>query len=181
MFHQLPPLNLTPEDIENDPNATINNLDPVIDGDFVAKANETFWDFSDSGDEGTDGGTISYYFSYTDDGVLYYALFVGTPGMYGDGATPFVEDDFVTTTDSETPSEIIPSSAWQFHEKGWQGAVINTGSTTETGDVFKGALYDGVDSIMYYYPITRWTGTGDSLDIANHLWDIRYSIELPGE
>jgi hypothetical protein len=99
MLFQLAPVNLTIYDIDNDPNAEINNLDPVTDGDFVAKANTSLWDFSDSEYQ---TGEKSYYFSYTDDGVLYYALFVGAPGIYGAGGTPFTEDDFITTS-SETP------------------------------------------------------------------------------
>lgn len=93
-------VNMTPDDI--DP-AYLSNLDPVVDGDFVTKANTTFWDFSDS--TYPEPG-INYYFSYTDDGVLYYALFIGTPGTYGTGGTPFTEDDFVTTTSNEVDPTI---------------------------------------------------------------------------
>jgi len=101
MLYALPTTFVTPEEIEDDPNSVTFNLDPVVDGDFVTKANTTFWDFSDSTypDDG-----MNFYFSYTDDGVLYYALFVGDPnsvdpvGIYGTGGTPFTEDDFVTTT-----------------------------------------------------------------------------------
>lgn len=98
MLYPLPPTFVTPEDIEDDPNSVTYNLDPVTDGDFISKANTTFWDFTESTypDEG-----MNFYFSYTDDGVLYYALFVGTPGTYGSGGTPFTEDDFVTTTSDE--------------------------------------------------------------------------------
>lgn len=104
MLFQLPVLNLTPEDIENDPNAVIINIDPVVDGDYITKANESFWDFSDSDYE---NGTKSYYFSYTFEGDLYYALFVGEPGTYGDGGDSlFTEDDFVDTTNSGVQPEI---------------------------------------------------------------------------
>lgn len=129
----LPVNYLTPADIENDPNAIIQNLDPVVDGDYITKANTSFWDFSDSGEPGTDGGTISYYFTYTDDGVLYYALFVGTPGEYGTGATPFVETDFVDSTNSNVqPTDdffefIIPSTielATLSHIRNDQSSII---------------------------------------------------------
>lgn len=105
MLYPLPVTNVTPEQIEDDPNSVIYNLDPVTDGDFIAKANTTFWDFSDS-TYPEDG--MNYYFSYTDDGVLYYALFIGTPtpGTYGTGGTPFTEDDFVTTTSNEVDPTI---------------------------------------------------------------------------
>lgn len=127
MLFQLPSLNLTPEDIESDPNVSIVNLDPVVDGDFVSKANESFWDFSDSDYQ---NGGQSYYFSYTDDGVLYYALFVGTPGTYGDGATLFTEDDFVDTTNSGVQPEIPESiSVWvdgEYSNNQYVSKVINS-------------------------------------------------------
>lgn len=104
MLFRLQEVNLTPEDIENDPNAVIINIDPVVDGDYITKANESFWDFSDSDYE---NGTKSYYFSYTFEGDLYYALFVGEPGTYGDGGDSlFTEDDFVDTTNSGVQPEI---------------------------------------------------------------------------
>lgn len=127
MLFQLPPLNLTPDDVIDDPNVSIVNLDPVVDGDFVSKANESFWDFSDSDYQ---NGGQSYYFSYTDDGVLYYALFVGTPGTYGDGATLFTEDDFVDTTNSGVQPEIPESiSVWvdgEYSNNQYVSKVINS-------------------------------------------------------
>lgn len=177
MLFQLPVLNITPEDIENDPNAAITNLDPVVDGDFITKANTTLWDFSDSDYE---NGGQAYYFSYTDDGVLYYALFIGTPGTYGTGGDAmFTEDDFVTTTDSDVPGEIIDTSPFQFRKKGWQGSVFNTGAPGEKGDVYGGAVYES--GIMYHYPMTRYIGTGDPLDIGNHVWNISETIPLDDE
>lgn len=131
MLFQLPSLNLTPEDIEDDPNASIVNLDPVVDGDFVSKANESFWDFSDSDYQ---NGGQSYYFSYTDDGVLYYALFIGTPGTYGDGATPFTEDDFVDTTNSGVDPE--PSDNYVLKNPSPETEQTIQGDITITGDIY---------------------------------------------
>lgn len=82
-------------------NSEIFNLDPITT-DFIDKANESTWDFSDSGELDAEGRPKSYYFSYTDDGILYYALFVGDPTQspYGDGGTAFVAGDFITTTNN---------------------------------------------------------------------------------
>jgi lysophospholipase L1-like esterase len=91
---------LTPEDIKDDPNAIINNLDPVVAGDFITKANQAVWDLGDSGEVQEDGGVRSYYFTYTDKGVLYFALFKGVPGIYGGSGTQFTADDFVISTNS---------------------------------------------------------------------------------
>lgn len=71
MLYSLAVLNTTPDDIESDPNNEINNLDPVIDGDFVTKANQGVWPFTDSTYPDPEK---NYYFTYTDDGVLYFAL-----------------------------------------------------------------------------------------------------------
>lgn len=53
------------------------------------------------------GNPKTYYFSFTQDGVLYYAQFVGAQGLYGGVETPFVESDFVVTTNDtigDTPN-----------------------------------------------------------------------------
>lgn len=104
-FRRISISRLSPEDIENDPNAIFNNLDPVIAGDFISKANQLVWDFSDSQQQQEDGGIKSYYFTYTKDGVLYFALFNGVPGIYGGTETPFTEDMFVVTTNSDITPE----------------------------------------------------------------------------
>lgn len=89
----------TPSDITV--NSQTFNIDPITTN-FVDKANESTWDFSDSGELDENGRPKSYYFSYTDDGILYYALFIGNPALspYGDGGTPFVAGDFITTTNN---------------------------------------------------------------------------------
>lgn len=101
---------LTPEDVEKDPNAVIENLDPVVDGDFVSKANQTVWDFSDSPEQQEDGGVKSYYFTYTNNSKLNFALFNGTPGVYGDLETPFTGEMFVITTNSNATPLITHTS-----------------------------------------------------------------------
>lgn len=89
----------TPSDITV--NSQTFNLDPITTN-FIDKANESTWDFSDSGELNAEGRPKSYYFSYTDGGILYYALFIGNPALspYGDGGTAFVAGDFTTTTNN---------------------------------------------------------------------------------
>lgn len=120
MLFPLPVNYLTAADIENDPEATIYNLDPVTDGDFISKANLAFWDFQES--TYPDPGQ-NFYFSYTDDGVLYYALFVGEPDTYGVGGNQlFVSEDFITTANSNTEPEIpLPSKTSDLENDGETG------------------------------------------------------------
>lgn len=103
-FRLLSTTRVTPEDVKEDPNAVINNIDPVTDGDFISKANTETWDFGDSGEVQPESGIRTYYFSYTDDGVLYFALFKGIPGIYGGTETPFTIDQFVISTNSKEAS-----------------------------------------------------------------------------
>lgn len=88
------------DNLLSEPNAVINNLGELPDGNFVAAANALSWDFSDSG-ANDESGIKTYYFSYETDGVLYFAQFVGAPNNYGGGYTDqFTTADFVSTTDS---------------------------------------------------------------------------------
>ncbi|RWW99717.1 beta strand repeat-containing protein [Flavobacterium cerinum] len=100
MITQLATLNLTQDDIQNDPGAIIYNIDPVTNGDYLLKANTSLWDFSDSGYINEDDSIKTYYFSYSVNDVLYFAQFKGIPGIYGLNNTPFEEEDFVATTNS---------------------------------------------------------------------------------
>lgn len=51
----------------------------------------------------------------------------------------------------------------------------------EAGDFFEGYKLDTVSNIIYYYPLTRWNGTGDVQNMANHIWIERTKLTLPGE
>lgn len=136
-FRLISILDTTPEDIENDPNAVIIPLVGVVDGDFLATANLTEWDFSDSGEEQPDGGFKTYYFSYTDDGVEYFVRFIGTAGIYGGGVEPdFTAPDFTAATNSG----IIPDPTPNLQQVTDVGAittnamtVIEAGSETTYG------------------------------------------------
>lgn len=105
MIFQLASLNLTPEDIQNTPGTLIYNLDPVTNEDYITKANETTWDFTNSGEVNEDGSIVTYYFSYTTEDILYFVQFKGTPTIYGFGNTPFEEEDFAATTNSNVTPE----------------------------------------------------------------------------
>ena len=88
------------QDLLSEPNAVIENLGSVPDGDFVTVANERLWDFADS-DAPTEVGIKTYYFSYDTNGVLYFAQFIGTPGIYGDMASKkFKLEDFTSSTNT---------------------------------------------------------------------------------
>lgn len=128
MITQLATLNLTPDDVQNDPGAIIYNIDPVTNGDYLLKANSSLWDFSDSGHINEDDSIKTYYFSYSVDNVLYFAQFKGTPGVYGLNNTPFEEEDFVATTNSN----ITPTPT--FEQILAQGGNKNISQLTNNGD-----------------------------------------------
>lgn len=128
MITQLATLNLTPDDVQNDPGAIIYNIDPVTNGDYLLKANNSFWDFSDSGHINEDDSIKTYYFSYSVDNVLYFAQFKGAPGVYGLNNTPFEEEDFVATTNSN----ITPTPT--FEQILAQGGNKNISQLTNNGD-----------------------------------------------
>jgi len=116
------------QDLLSEPNAVIENLGSVPDGDFVATANERLWDFSDS-DAPTEVGIKTYYFSYETDGVLYFAQFIGTPGIYGDmSSKKFKIEDFTSSTDTRVTE--IPNLEQVVAE----GGNINISQLTNNGD-----------------------------------------------
>jgi hypothetical protein len=84
---------LNPSDIIDDDTAVINYLGEIENGDYITVANESEWDFFDT--------DYTYYFSYVTDGVLYYVVFVGEPGLYGNENQLFVEADFIDSTNSD--------------------------------------------------------------------------------
>lgn len=128
MITQLATLNLTPDDVQNDPGAIIYNIDPVTNGDYLLKANNSLWDFSDSGHIHEDDSIKTYYFSYSVNDVLYFAQFKGTPGIYGLNNTLFEEEDFVATTNSN----ITPTPT--FEQILTQGGNKNISQLTNNGD-----------------------------------------------
>ncbi|WP_417365902.1 pyocin knob domain-containing protein [Flavobacterium beibuense] len=101
-FESLPPIPVTIDDLQQDPNAEIINIDPVVNGDYISKANQSIWDFTASGQPGVDGNPIAFYLSYTYDNgsgdKLYFVKFVGPAGNYGSGLTPLTENHFVSST-----------------------------------------------------------------------------------
>ena len=92
--------NLLVDHLLSEPNAVINNLGTIPDGNYLAAANASEWDFLDSGLD-SDIGPKTYYFSYETDGVLYFVQFIGSPDLYGGVYDiKFTADDFVSSTDS---------------------------------------------------------------------------------
>lgn len=51
----------------------------------------------------------------------------------------------------------------------------------EAGDFFNGYKLDEITNIMYFYPLTRWTGTGDVQDIENHIYNNKVKLTFMGE
>jgi uncharacterized protein YjhX (UPF0386 family) len=133
----------------SEPNAIINNLGELPDGDFLTAANATPWDFSDAGTEG-EAGIKTYYFSYETEGVLYFVQFVGVPGTYGSSYTAqFTTADFVSTTDSRITD--IPTLEEVLAQGGNINVVKKTGETIQSIDgtiITNGHLsaHDGIDT-----------------------------------
>jgi len=102
MFKLLSTTSTTIEDITNDPNTRTISLGELSDGDYVTAANSVTRDLSN--DE------LIYYFSYTQDGVLYLVQFIGDNGTYGGSGTQLVTGDFATSTNSDvTPAQDLES------------------------------------------------------------------------
>ncbi|PZR24450.1 MAG: hypothetical protein DI539_00295 [Flavobacterium psychrophilum] len=116
------------DDLLSEPNAIINNLGELPEGDYVTAANASSWDFTESGADG-ESGIKTYYFSYETNGVLYFVQFVGVPGNYGQGYTAqFTESDFVSSTDSRITD--IPT----LEDILEQGGNTNVSQLTNDGD-----------------------------------------------
>jgi len=120
--------NYVVQDLLSEPNAVIENLGSISDGDFVTVANERLWDFADS-DAPTEVGIKTYYFSYETEGVLYFAQFIGTPGIYGDMASKkFNLEDFTSSTDTRVTE--VPNLEQVLAE----GGNTNISQLTNNGD-----------------------------------------------
>lgn len=122
---------LTTSDVEEDENSQINDLGEVPDGNFIDVANQSEWNFSTTG--------TSYYFSYTVDEVLFFALFVGEAGNYGGGLgnDDFTEADFIATTNSQVQPIVIPNLQ----------QVLNEGSVVTGSSI---SLIDGNDKLELF-------------------------------
>lgn len=121
---------LTGDDVNNATGSTIITLGEIEDGDYLTAANSQERDFSDAGTFDENGNYISYYFSYTQDEVLYFVQFIGEPGIYGGSG---VDNNDFTTTDfvGSTNSEIQPTPGLQ--------EVTNAGPNTTNPITIVGA------------------------------------------
>ena len=152
MLHLLPLESIVPDDITDDQESQIIALGEVANtAGFLQSANSEPRNFNDDGQ--------SYYFSYSINNVLYFALFVGEPDEYG-GVTGnnFTAEDFIAITDSEvTPGPVAPT----LQEVLISGSsatitsdlVVNTTNATlqvkEDGDLFSG----GTGTATLQYPV----------------------------
>ncbi|MHA3787108.1 hypothetical protein ACX0HA_02780 [Flavobacterium hauense] len=105
MLWMLPARNLLPTDLTENPDITIEPLVVPESKTFVDVANESLRYWEDNGNE-TDSSSIKqYYFTFEKGGTLLFAFFKGTAGTYGNDATPFTEEMFSITTQSDTAPE----------------------------------------------------------------------------
>ncbi|WP_297334645.1 hypothetical protein [Flavobacterium sp.] len=103
---------ITPEDITRETSgASIISLGEIPDGNFLAAANSSQRDFSNSGMADENGTIKSYYFTYTNDSVLNFVQFVGEAGVYNGNITP---DDLVSSTNSKASPIIDYESVLQY-------------------------------------------------------------------
>lgn len=163
-FYPISIMNTTPDDVEDDPNATIIPLDDVVDNDFLAVANLTEWDFSDSGEIANDGGTISYYFSFTGiGGVEYFVRFIGDAGIYGGTEPHFVEADFTEVTNSDVTPE-PPQCKWK--------KITVTSDQATAGEIqdndFIGATMDFIISSLFGTQITDFSFVSETGTITRY-------------
>jgi len=156
-------------DVDPDyPGTVINDLGTIDDGNYISVLNADSWDLTDAGSVITvDGQNYekNYYFSYTDDGVLYLIQFVGAPDEYGVGGTPFEAEDFVATTNSDVEPVAAPiqqAGQYYFLRKGWQGSTPNTGAQGEIGD-----LYEGTPNSNINVELAKYLG-GEMTDLDNY-------------
>lgn len=116
------------DELLSEPNAIIENLGEVPDGNFIIAANKKVWDFTQSGFDG-DTGIKTYYFSYETSGVLYFAQFVGIPDLYGGiYDAKFKISDFIASTNSQVTN--IPTLANVLA----QGGNTNISQLTNNGN-----------------------------------------------
>ncbi|OIQ22213.1 MAG: hypothetical protein BM557_02215 [Flavobacterium sp. MedPE-SWcel] len=124
---------LTNDDITSNDGATITDLGTLATGDYLTAVNSEPRDFSNSGALNEDGNIISHYFSYTQDGVLYFVQFVGAAGLYN-SQNPLLEDDFVSSTNSSVEPNIEVQDATS-EQKGILQLTGDLGGTSENPTV----------------------------------------------
>lgn len=150
-LYLLAPRNLTPEDLENDPDVVIEPLDVAVGENFIDVANASLWTWGDSG-EITETGIKQYYFSYEKDGELVFAYFKGTAGSYGAGATAFTDDMFVITTKAGVLPEKTKLSEFKNDGDGKAPFITAVGETNydvadNTGVLVTDGLYNNCPTI----------------------------------
>lgn len=156
--------NLLANHLLSEPNAVINNLGSVPDGDYLTVANATEWDFLDSGLE-TDIGPKTYYFSYETDDVLYFVQFMGAPDLYGGVYDlKFTADDFVSSTDSRITE--VP----KLEEVIAQGGNLNISQLVNNGNGTSPyatiAQLNGLSLIVNQAAAEMYLKNGDNVTLA---------------
>lgn len=124
-------------DIEDNDTTLIIPLNEIQEGGFLAAANAEEHDFTET--------NLEYYFSYYVGGVLYLALFIGTPGVYGGGlgANDFINADFAQVTNGNVSGiPTLEAVTAVGRETGYPITVYGDGAKLqhqEDGHLFTGA------------------------------------------
>ena len=160
------PNSLTNTDISNDPNTQTISLGNLPTGDYVAAANSVIRDLSND--------NLVYYFSYTQDSVLYLVQFIGTNGIYGGSGTQLVSGDFAASTNSGvTPAQGLPSVLDNDNTSGSkdirmtkESGIVLEGSTSELS-----AKINLVDSFLISsnQPSFQWLYNGTYRNIGRSI------------
>ncbi|MEL1243522.1 hypothetical protein AAEO56_04550 [Flavobacterium sp. DGU11] len=124
-------------DVGDNDTTLIIPLSEIEEGGFLAAANEEEHDFTETG--------LEYYFGYYIGGVLYLALFIGSPGVYGGGlgANDFINADFAQVTNGNVSGiPTLEAVTAVGRETGYPITVYGDGAKLqhqEDGHLFTGA------------------------------------------
>jgi len=150
------PNSLTNTDISNDPNTQTISLGNLPTGDYVAAANSVIRDLSND--------NLVYYFSYTQDSVLYLVQFIGTNGIYGGSGTQLVSGDFAASTNSGvTPAQNLESVLGNGNHTGNDNDII---FDNERAAIFKGGN-SGDEAIFSFNDELNLTITDPTFKVNN--------------
>jgi hypothetical protein len=131
-LQQLSALSIIPDDITLDDKSKVVSLDNITQGQFLATANASVRDFTDT--------SKLHYLSYSLDNVLHVKRFIGEPGEYGGDEDLLSEGDFEDITNSDVkPIAVVPT----LEEIISKDNVITTPLTTSDNNTGSKILYKG--------------------------------------
>jgi len=158
MFKLLSSTPTTVQDVSNDPNTQTISLGSLPTGDYVTAANSVSRDLSNP--------ELVYYFSYTQDGVLYLVQFIGSNGVYGGSGTQLVSGDFAAATNSGvTPEQGLESVLTNSNHTGNNNDII---FDNERAAIFKGGN-EGTQAFFAFNDNFNLTSTDPTFQV-NGKW-----------